>query len=595
MLKELSDLGKRNRKQEANKGKRIHNALKEELISIDLVIDRSGNFIKFDLIEKISRPAEALTAKKGKARLLLDKAEEILCYMPNEPSEKIIASVKFKHDLFLEKLSDYKDLIALQPVNKFYYENKDQGLEVAKASFEEQIPEKQRSGNIAFRVEGLSKRIHEEDEVYDAIIDNFEKNQKASLKDTTHICSVCGKNEYPIADEPHGMIKRVPDGNPMGCALVSYNEPAFLSYGLKGNLNSSVCSNCAKTYVEGINWLLANGQIQKNDKGKEYLKYSNRKNFGKDTAMVYWLREGNNFPDLDLLEEPNIGEIDELINSVTSGKYHGIGVETNHFYSFILSGAAARIFIRDWMEQSLIELKKSIALWFTKIVIMQFDYNQQKLLPHYARLYDLAKAAQNSKETNDVTLSRVAVYLWKSAISREKLPLWVLSAALKRLRFEEKGFTPTRLALIRLVLNQHIKEGGLEMKESLDNSNSSTAYISGRIFCTLESIQRAALGDNINAGIRERFFSSASMTPAAAFGRLMKMSQNHLSKLKGEKPGLAVTLDKELQSLVSKIDSFPILFTLEEQGKFAIGYYHQKQESYRKTAENKELKQALVE
>jgi CRISPR-associated protein Csd1 len=108
----------------------------------------------------------------------------------------------------------------------------------------------------------------------------------------------------------------------------------------------------------------------------------------------------------------------------------------------------------------------------------------------------------------------------------------------------------------------------------------------------LENVQRAALGKT-NAGIRERFFSSASTNPSSAFGRLLKMSQNHISKIKGEKPGLAVIFDKELQELFSKIDSFPAIFKLEEQGQFAIGYYHQKNDTFRKAAENKELKDAI--
>jgi CRISPR-associated protein Csd1 len=173
------------------------------------------------------------------------------------------------------------------------------------------------------------------------------------------------------------------------------------------------------------------------------------------------------------------------------------------------------------------------------------------------------------------------------------LPIWVLTAVLKRIRVDDKGITADRAALIRIILNRNNKNGGFMMKESLDERNDSTAYVCGRIFSVLEGIQRAALGSNINAGIRERFFSFASTNPSSAFGRLMKMSQNHLSKLKGEKPGLAVILDKEMQNLFAKIKGFPVVFSLEEQGQFAIGYYHQKHDTFKKAAENKELKDAL--
>lgn len=582
MIKELSELGKQLRDKNS-KEKIVHDALKEEMISIDLVIGEDGSFKNLNVIEKISRPAEALTSKKGKARLLLDKAEEILNFD------------SFKHNLFLKKLNEYENLESVKPVLLFY-QNPNEGVEKAKEQFL-LIPEKERIGNIAFRVDGKDLRIHEEPEIYNAIIEKYEAAQQKSLNGNKKICSVCGKNDYPVENSPHGMIARVPEGQSSGCALVSFNEKAFESYGLEGNLNSSVCINCAKTYVEGLNWLLKNGSEGQNEKGKSTFKYSNRKNFGtSDTAMVYWLKDGCSFDELELLETPNEEGINSLFNAVISGEKKVLNsVEDNQFYSFTLSGAAARIAVRDWIQLSLGDLKKSLKGWFERIRIEQFDYEKKKMVKYYPGLYNLAKSTQNEKNNNDVTMSRVITYLWKSALTERDIPLWILSAVLKRNRFDDKGITKERASLIRLVLNQNYLKGDKEMKESLDNENTEIAYVSGRLFCVLENLQRAALGSNINSGIRERFFSAASMTPSSAFGRLLRMAQNHISKLKGEKPGLAVVFDKELQELLSKIEKFPVLFKLEEQGQFAIGYYHQKQETFRKAADNKELKDSIEE
>lgn len=595
MIKELSDLGKRNRKEKESDGKIIHDAIKDEPISYDLVITKDGEFIKFDEVDKIMRPAEAIKAKKGKARLLLDKAEEVLCFIPEildeSDKEKILKATNFKHDLFMEKLKEYEELEILKPVFKFY--EKEANLKKAREKFLT-FPEKLRGGNIAFRLDGSSKRIHEEQKVYETIIRKFNQAQKKSLAKTSIKCSVCGASDFPVEDTPHGMIKGVPKGNPAGSAFISYNMDVFESYGLKGNLNSSICFNCATTYVEGLNWLLSNGHLQTSEKGKEFFKPSNRKNFGKDTAMVYWLREGNDFSSFDLLELPNESDINNLIDSISSGKQQGVQINTNQFYSFTLSGADGRIMVRDWMEVSLQELQKNIAQWFQNIRIGEFNYTENKMKSYYARLYSLAASVQNKNESNDVTISRVAVLLWKAALSGTIVPLWVMSTILKRIKVEENGITPERISLIRLIINQYLKGGEHKMKENLDFENNSTAYVCGRIFCVLENIQRAALGKT-NAGIRERFFSSASTTPSAAFGRLMKMAQNHLSKLNGDKPGLAIVFDKELQDLFSKINSFPVLFSLEDQGRFSIGYYHQKQETFRKAAENKELKEAVEE
>ena len=117
--------------------------------------------------------------------------------------------------------------------------------------------------------------------------------------------------------------------------------------------------------------------------------------------------------------------------------------------------------------------------------------------------------------------------------------------------------------------------------EALRKENQPVAYVFGQIFAKLESIQYYALGDR-NAGIRERFFTYAMTLPGAAFGKLFDLNSKHYKKLKNEKPGLAVNLDKELQELVKAIDinKMPATFTLEEKGQFVIGYYHQRQEQF---------------
>jgi hypothetical protein len=114
MIKELSDLGKKIRTQQAGQ-KQIHNALKDEPYTIDLVINKDGSFIKFTIIEKRIAPAEAITAKKGRARLLLDKAAEVLSYVGKDTKEK----TEKKHTLFMDKINEFKNLPELKPIIGF--------------------------------------------------------------------------------------------------------------------------------------------------------------------------------------------------------------------------------------------------------------------------------------------------------------------------------------------------------------------------------------------------------------------------------------------------------------------------------------------
>ncbi len=615
MIKELSDLGKKLREEQSTK-KLVHDAIKDEPVSIDLIIRNDGSFESFLVIPKKMTSAEAITAKKGKVRLLLDKAEEVLCFKSQEnidelkekpDSKKKIKQfndgVESKHKLFITKLEGYKELAILQPVFKFYFDNKSQGIQKALTAFPIQVDKKQRRGNIAFRLVNQDERLHENSLVLQAIIERFEEDQSRLIDGSGKICSLCGLSEFPIIDKPHGTINRVPGGLSAGNVLVSYNEHAFESYGLIGNENSSICTNCARTYVEGLKWLLNNGRelpiIDKKGKEKVHFRFTNRKKIGPDTAMVYWTRENQKLDEIELLESPDAEQVGLLIDSIASGKESSVkAIKNDQFYACTLSGAAARIAIRDWIELSLADYRKNIGLWFMDISIESYG----KL--YYAPIYWLAQAGHNEKVKTDIMSSRIAAYLWNAGLKGGKPPIWILSAVLKRLRYmpsSEEGntnkkdpMTRERAALIRLILNRN-KKGGVRMKEQLDTENLSPAYICGQIFAVLVDIQRAALGRDINAGIRERFFSFASTTPAPAFGRLMKLSQNHLTKLKGEKPGISFVLDRELQELHAKIpgNEYPAVLTLEEQGQFALGYYHKKEETWQRIQASKELKEAL--
>lgn len=583
MIKELSDLGKTLRAGKAD-NEWIHDALKEEPISMEIVITEDGSFQKFESFDKKQTIAEAITAKKGKARLLLDKAEEVLCY-GGETSKK-------KHELFLKKITKYHELPELSPILAFYKQNRVGGVDKALKEFEVAIPdEKNRKENIGFRVQNEGTRIHEKPEVLRRVIAVYESTQNDLLANAQKNCSICGKSDYPVEDIPHGMIKKVPDGQSSGCALVSYNENAFESYDLKGNSNSSICTNCAKTYVEGLNWLLSSGnEISiKNKKGKEKkaFRYTNRKNFGSDTAMVYWTRKNETLPEIDSLEAPDPDDVARLIESVASGTERDSSyLEPDQFYSCTLSGSAARIAVRDWIETSLFDFRKSIANWFRDIAIDEYDGDLKKTKTHYARLYDLARSCQrknsdNSYDKDDTSWVRVATYLWNAALKNTSPPLWMLIKVLQRARLDKYGVTADRAALIKLILNRHKKGGGFVITEKIEEDNKPVAYVCGQIFAKLESIQYAALGD-INAGIRERYFTYVMTSPPAAFGRLFDLSSKHYKKIKNEKPGLAITLDKELQNLVKNIDinKLPATFSLEEKGQFVIGYYHQRQAQF---------------
>lgn len=112
---------------------------------------------------------------------------------------------------------------------------------------------------------------------------------------------------------------------------------------------------------------------------------------------------------------------------------------------------------------------------------------------------------------------------------------------------------------------------------SLDTQSTQPAYLLGRLFAVLEYAQRSALGTQVNATIRDRYYGSASSMPAAIFPILLRNTKNHLSKLRKEHPGLAGYIEKQILEIVAGLsEQFPRSLRIEDQGRFAIGYYHQK-------------------
>ena len=602
MIKELSELGKTLR---AGKDQNawVHDALKEETITMVLMVRQDGSFVSLQRIENKKTMAEAVQRTSGKgSRLLIDNCGYVLGkYDPDGNAFKKKAKEKgeqkaheiFKKDvadkmtMFVKRINELDKMVELKPILNFYHSNKHLGIDVLTQDvFVNTISKKDRGGNIAILISGNNKYAHEYDPVYAKIIDRYETKQRDLVSLQSKKCSVCSENKFPVGDFTHFPIKAVPgDKEPAGGRkLISYNgdHNPFESYEMTGNENCMICTNCAKTYVEGLNWLLTNGVSFKNKKNKDDIIYSNRwprkrsAGFGSDTAMVFWTRKNKMLDEIDQLEAPSAADVARMIESLASGQEKdGRYLEPERFYSCTLSGAAARIAVRDWIETSLGDFRTSIALWFRDIAIARYDNDRKEIVTHYPPLYDLARSCQRknsdgSYDKDDTATARVASNLWKAALQNISIPLCILTKVLQRARLDKYGVTTERAALIKLILNRNNKGGVFMITENMAQGDRPIAYVCGQIFAKLESIQYAALGDR-NAGIREKYFTYAMTSPAAAFGRLFNLHSKHFTKLKGEKPGLAVTLDKELQELCKDIDiqKFPQLFLLEEQGQFA--------------------------
>ncbi|HAB40684.1 MAG TPA: type I-C CRISPR-associated protein Cas8c/Csd1 [Porphyromonadaceae bacterium] len=545
MFVELVELGKRIRKG--------HDALKEEKCKWDIVIDKEGNFI--DLIPcDIIIAAEKLPAKKGRARLLLDKPEETLGFQ----------GFKDKNEKYIAKLEEYKEVKELSPVFLFY--NKPEEIEKALKAFMDFPPAKQQ-GNMTFMVD--STRLVSLESVKDAIKKKYEDSLSAKKQET--LCAVCGTNNFPILDEPHGSVK-LPKGQTAGSMLISYNTNAFESYNLKGNLNSGICTNCARNYVEALQYLVANGHESLTEKREKIFRYSNRQRISDDTIALFWTKEINE--EIDVFSDvcqPSEEKIRELFSSVKTGeKLHAHEDIENYFYCCTISSSAARVSVRDWIAISISKYKENLMHWFEDIATVK---DGEVVYPGInIILNNCIKKKAKPTQSDFKAKARIGAILWHAALTNTSLPQMILQSVLTQIEHEKttkynKTFSAEKSTVIRLVLNRNINKT-YKMEKELDEQNASKAYLCGRLFALICKLQFKAQGE-VNSSIKDRFFASASNTPGRVIGMLLtQYVPIYQKKTKG-------AYSKSITEIATRIGHFPDKLTLVERGEFALGYYYQ--------------------
>ena len=133
------------------------------------------------------------------------------------------------------------------------------------------------------------------------------------------------------------------------------------------------------------------------------------------------------------------------------------------------------------------------------------------------------------------------------------------------------------------------------MTETLSLDERHPAYLYGRLLAVFEQIQYSALGD-VNANVVDKFYGTFSAAPALIFSRLYANAQNHLRKLRGERPGSFVALDKLLTEVSTLLPAAPPRgqLSLQDQGRFALGYYHQRAKQFEQISENKAARAAAT-
>ena len=254
------------------------------------------------------------------------------------------------------------------------------------------------------------------------------------------------------------------------------------------------------------------------------------------------------------------------------------GEDTTRFYVLGLSPNAARLSVRFWHIGTVAEMAGRFRLYFSDLEIA----HGPKEKDHLSLWRLLVSTAVQGKSEN--IAPNLAGNVMRSILEGLPFPETLLQSVLMRIKADH-GITYARAKLIKGFLNRKWRMNNPNQERmltvSLDTKNNNIGYRLGRLFAVLERVQEA-VNPNINATIKDRFYAAASSAPVTVFGNLMRLTQNHLSKLGKEKPGYRVNLEKQLQEVVDGVVQFPAHLSLDDQGQFAIGYYHQRQSFFEK-------------
>ncbi len=444
--------------------------------------------------------------------------------------------------------------------------------------------------NMVFRLDGNKRFIHQHHlvlKIWEKIV--TKENPRKG------VCMVSG--EIANIARIHPSIKGVVGAKSSGAFIASFNENAFLSYAgttyknitkKKENdtgVSAPVSLKCTFAYTTVLNHLLR----------KEKSNYQ-RLEMG-DTTVVFWAEASDSkqsaaceslfslFIDPPVNDDQEINKLHSALAIVKKGRPISdldpeLHTETRIFV-LGLAPNSSRLSIRFWETQNLDVFTKRLAQHYQDLFLEPVPLKQE--LAVRGLLREVVPHREGSKPKIGDAPPQLAGELVRSILAGTRYPRSLLTIVLLRMR-ADGDISYLRVALCKAVLVRDARLNNNQDKEipvSLDTENQNPGYLLGRLFASLESCQRAAIGKKINATIRDRF-GAASMSPASVFPRLLRNNQHHVSKIKkGEKPWLAGYFDKQIGEIFDKLTTgFPKILTMEDQGRFFIGYYHQREDRF---------------
>ena len=549
-----------------------------------IVLDEKGNFIRLEPLGGDSglplltfRPEERTSApvphcmgdhagyilglKEVKAKDNFDYAKEMT------RNEKTLTAFKKDVEYFFNILPDNS---FVQAIHAFYKKFSLETINAIKHDSHWGDFCKYLAKNITFSVIGINGYAASDNEILQV------KKQSKSNENKKAVCLITGVKEKPVNTTYSSFIL----GGKSNAKLVAFQvNSGYDSYGKKMGLNAPISEEAEFKYTTALLKLLS-----KNSRNKFRIG---------DRSFIFWASsnseaaeqiEGSLFDLLGYTEEevddPNakIEQVRKVFTAIYSGSLK-TSLE-DRFFILGLAPNSARIAVVYWSECSLKEFAGKILCHFKDMEIKDTRIDKK---PYMGIKSMLAAVTLNGKQSEATPNLPEAVV--KSIFQGTPYPFTLFSACIRRIRAEsgnKDAIRIARMAIIKAYLNR-INDNNKKIETMLDKSNTNQGYLCGRLFAVLENLQYAA---NKQDSIRSGYMNAAASTPSAVYPTILKLSNSHYSKLAKDKKGLAIYFDNQKKEIMAQISDFPDTLDLSDQGRFFLGYYHQKNHEENKETED---------
>lgn len=550
-----------------------------------IVLDCNGRFVRFEhlgdgngLALRTIRPEERTSAPI--AHCMGDNGSYVLGLKdvkPNKPTDFTLELKKNakNHTAFKKNVEELYSVLPqnhyVKAVNSFY---QDYGVALIEEMTQDpEWPElcKVLNKNITFLIEGDFKRAVEDEEIIKYCIERIEHSKKEA------ICLITGEKGFPVSTTYSTFVA----GGKSNAKLVAFQiSSGYDSYGKQKGFNAPISEEAEFKYTTVLLSMLSKGSRNKFLIGtRTFLFWASKNDEAGQEA------ENSIFNLLGFSEQeddPNrhIEQVRKVFSAIYSGEIKTTSEDT--FYILGLAPNAARIAVIFWAEIPLKEFAGTICKHFEDMEVVDTRLDKKP----YMSLRNILSAVTLGGKVSDAT-PNLPDAIVKSIFQGLPYPQTLFASCIRRIRAEsgekdKNAVHITRAAIIKAYLNR-LNDNQQPIQVMLDKDNTNQGYLCGRLFAVLDKIQEEA---NNQHSIRERYMNSASSTPAAVFSTILNLSNHHVENLKTE--GRKVYFEKLKQEIVSKIDAdgFRPQLDLQDQGRFFIGYYHQRQDFFTKSEGN---------